>query len=165
MAFCLPDGTETVPWCNNIPPSIYTYAQAKYWNVGFLRYWTPSQLPNILLALPVLGLLLTFSFYYLGAFFTSVPLAYMSKLPHSSPPFFDTSLMPYVLHTILLSFVLLFASHTQIALRVAPCLPTTYWAAAWLLVTYPRIGRVWVMWSVLWGTLSVVLWGVFLPPA
>ena len=64
-----------------------------------------------------------------------------------------------------LGLVLLLAAHTQIALRQAPALPATHWAAAWLLVAHPRAGRAWVFWSVVWGAMSIVLWAVFLPPA
>lgn len=45
------------PWCDNIPPSIYTFVQQRYWNVGFLKYWTLSNLPLFLIALPMLSLL------------------------------------------------------------------------------------------------------------
>ena len=89
--------------------------------------------------------------------------------PRSSPPtrspFLRPSLAPHAIHALALSLLLLFASHTQIVLRLAASMPLTYWAAAWLLVERPRAGRLWVGWSVVWGAVSCVLWGVFLPPA
>ncbi|GLC33181.1 hypothetical protein PLESTF_000150600 [Pleodorina starrii] len=42
------------PWCSSRVPYVYGFVQAEYWNVGFLRYWTLQQLPNFLLAAPVL---------------------------------------------------------------------------------------------------------------
>lgn len=45
------------PWCEETFPSIYTYVQARYWNVGFLHYWTLSNLPLFALAAPMLALL------------------------------------------------------------------------------------------------------------
>lgn len=45
------------PWCSHIPPSIYSWVQKHYWNVGFLSYWTPNNIPLFLLAAPVLAVL------------------------------------------------------------------------------------------------------------
>ncbi|KXT00429.1 hypothetical protein AC578_1925 [Pseudocercospora eumusae] len=52
-------GGNTRPWCSKIPPSIYTFVQAHYWNVGFLRYWTLSNIPLFALAAPMLLVLLS----------------------------------------------------------------------------------------------------------
>lgn len=54
--YCTADTTR--PWCSSIPPSIYSFVQAHYWNVGFLRYWTLANLPLFALAFPI-GWLMT----------------------------------------------------------------------------------------------------------
>ncbi|RFU80259.1 gpi mannosyltransferase 2 [Trichoderma arundinaceum] len=60
LRYCKSDlvGVEPRPWCSRLVPSIYTFVQEHYWNNGFLRYWTPNQLPLFLLASPVLILLI-----------------------------------------------------------------------------------------------------------
>ena len=42
------------PWCSKFPPNVYTFIQSEYWDVGFLRSWRFSQIPNILIASPAL---------------------------------------------------------------------------------------------------------------
>lgn len=45
------------PWCTRTIPSIYSWVQKHYWNVGFLSYWTPGNIPLFLLAAPMLVVL------------------------------------------------------------------------------------------------------------
>ncbi|KAF2274743.1 GPI mannosyltransferas-like protein 2 [Westerdykella ornata] len=54
--FCM-DHQPSRPWCEELIPSIYTWVQDYYWNVGFLRYWTVSNIPLFLIAAPMLWLL------------------------------------------------------------------------------------------------------------
>lgn len=54
--YCMHGNTR--PWCDAIPPSIYSWVQSHYWEVGFLKYWTPNNLPLFLLATPTLAVLL-----------------------------------------------------------------------------------------------------------
>jgi phosphatidylinositol glycan class V len=169
--FCAGNRAPEFAWCRNAIPSIYGHVQSAYWNVGFLRYWTLSQLPNILLASPVLMLLFTFCARHMR---TEIPriaanLSQRDPAQHIKPlqsePFLDPGITPHAIHAFIMCGVLLFASHTQIALRLAASMPLTYWAAAWLLVKHPALGRAWVGWSIVWGTISIVLWAAFLPPA
>lgn len=41
------------PWCSALPPSIYTFVQDYYWDVGLFRYWKVSNLPLFAIAFPV----------------------------------------------------------------------------------------------------------------
>ncbi|KAF2434450.1 hypothetical protein EJ08DRAFT_466941 [Tothia fuscella] len=55
--YCSEDLETRQPWCSKLPPSIYSWVQNHYWNVGFLKYWTVSNIPLFLLAAPMLYLL------------------------------------------------------------------------------------------------------------
>ncbi|KAL5766894.1 hypothetical protein ACOSP7_017511 [Xanthoceras sorbifolium] len=49
---------EMRPWCKARVPLLYNFIQSHYWKVGFLRYFQFKQLPNFLLASPIMSLAL-----------------------------------------------------------------------------------------------------------
>ncbi|KAN0076855.1 glycosyltransferase family 76 protein [Tylopilus felleus] len=172
-------------WCDQgLFPSIYAHVQRAYWNVGFLQYWMVSNIPNFILALPILLNVYAFCAFYLSRLPRIYPHLFVGRASRRGeatrstsrakptpaefhPPslFLAPSLLPHVLHALALTLLLTFNAHVQIALRVLPSHPLVYWAAAWLLVERPGWGKAWVAWSVVWGAVSCVLWAVFLPPA
>lgn len=49
------EGDQVPEWCQYGPKfNLYAYVQRHYWDVGFLRYYRVKQIPNFLLAAPVL---------------------------------------------------------------------------------------------------------------
>lgn len=173
--FCTSSTVHIPDWCtSSIVPSIYSHVQSTYWNVGFLRYWTISNIPNFILAFPPLLLIFAFCGFYLSNSLAIAPHIILqirsnnkdvSPPPQLDSPFLSPSLLPHVLHALALALILTFNAHVQISLRLLPSLPLTYWAAARLMVDFPKWEKAWVAWSVLWGAVSCVLWAVFLPPA
>ncbi|MCL7032151.1 hypothetical protein MKW94_026231, partial [Papaver nudicaule] len=55
---------EMRPWCKARVPLVYRFLQGHYWGVGFLKYFQLKQLPNFLLASPILSLALCSIAYY-----------------------------------------------------------------------------------------------------
>jgi phosphatidylinositol glycan class V len=88
-----------------------------------------------------------------------------SSITRKSGGLRPTTTMAHAVHATILSITLLTNAHTQIALRLLPALPSTYWSVATLLIERPRWGKAYVVWAVLWGAASVILWATFLPPA
>ncbi|KAF5351807.1 hypothetical protein D9756_007390 [Leucocoprinus leucothites] len=159
LTFCL--STSPPEWCTKTIPLVYSHVQARYWNIGLFNYWTLSQLPNFLIAFPPLFALFSYSLRYL--------LHFLGFSASNSSPFFNPSIAPHAIHALLMSCILLFASHTQIVLRLAPSMPFAYWAAAYILTNsmkqHPFASRAWLPWAFIWSIVSVVLWVAFLPPA
>ncbi|XP_071547062.1 GPI mannosyltransferase 2 isoform X2 [Panulirus ornatus] len=52
-------------WCYSFPPLAYSHVQDKYWEVGFLRYYEVRQVPNFLLALPVVMIIICHAALYM----------------------------------------------------------------------------------------------------
>ena len=53
------DGTSS-SFCASALPNVYSYVQQKYWNVGFLKYYSIGNLVFILIGTPAIGFGLTF---------------------------------------------------------------------------------------------------------
>lgn len=129
-------------------------------NVGPFRYWTLTQLPNWILASPVLFLIARWlaSYYkadvHLVIRRTLLPFKVTQKMFAKKPtepnsehsPTTDTrnltisirsapQLLPYAHYTLILFLILIISSHVQIALRFATqgALPVVWWSAAELI--------------------------------
>lgn len=161
------------------PGSVLTVFSAYYHpirNVGFLRYWTVSQLPNFALAMPILLASIYGAYRFCISHYRRMAAAAQATLP--KPPrsllvekcnraiWNNVNVIPYMLIHVTTTYLLIFASHTQIALRMAMTNPIVFWTVAGLMGGKHQIwiGR-WVTWSLSWGAISLVLWASFLPPA
>jgi phosphatidylinositol glycan class V len=107
------------PWCQHWLPDIYSYVQATYWNVGFLKYYQLKQIPNFLLATPIVILSLW------GI------LSYGQKISRmESRGYYSAALLPFILYwSFLLVFGVLFM-HVQVLTRFLSSCPPFYWFCA-----------------------------------
>lgn len=136
-------GTAESPWCNYSIPLSYSYIQSQYWDVGFLKYYKLKQIPNFILAAPILILL---NYYCLVYFFNNFKLCLKLGLKFSSLGGYSTktscrskqcakgfgandpALYLYVVHVFLLSIFCIFFVHIQVTTRLlASASPVLYW--------------------------------------
>ncbi|KAK9760005.1 ER membrane glycoprotein subunit of the GPI transamidase complex-like protein [Basidiobolus ranarum] len=52
MNYCV-NQSEPRPWCQSRIPLLYSFVQEEYWNCGLFRYYEWKQIPNFLLAAPM----------------------------------------------------------------------------------------------------------------
>ncbi|XP_069751576.1 palmitoyltransferase ZDHHC18-A [Narcine bancroftii] len=148
--FRVPNKDSVVPsWCHHHYPFIYSYIQDTYWNVGFMRYYQLQQLPNFLLAFPmiVLGMWAAWK-YLLAEPWYCMHLGLVNKKlkgeregnEKAQSGFHSHGVFVYVVHaTALLVFGICFM-HIQVITRfLASASPVLYWFSAYLLQeTGPR---------------------------
>ncbi|RDW60492.1 DUF409 domain protein [Aspergillus mulundensis] len=174
IAYCMNEGVSR-PWCQSFIPSIYGWVQAHYWGVGFLRYWTVSNLPLFLLASPMLLILFLSCFWGLGA---PVPLSFKTPIKAriaipSGPA--ATLLTQLAIVQLILATMALTSYHVQIINRISSGYPLWYWYIAWqalgtsdrssFRIKYSSQFMVIVQAMVMYGLIQGVLFGSFLPPA
>lgn len=134
-------------WCNSNVPLAYSYIQDHYWNVGFLRYYQWKQIPNFLLAVPVVWIILTHAYrfakqhprvcYTLGLWedlsFTDTKVtekmrAQMKQNKIKFPP----GMFVYVVHVVFLTVFCILCIHVQVTTRmIASASPILYWFTAY----------------------------------
>jgi len=158
--FCGDGGRE---WCTRTIPSIYAFVQDHYWNVGFLRYWTLSNLPLFLLAAPMLLLLIRSSIWGVAKFSIAGETGIVTRLAYPQ---------------LLLAVMALLSYHVQIITRLSSgCVVWYWWIAEELVIGRGGLGmkdRGWsilsndkaiVRYMVMYGLIQCVLYAGFLPPA
>ncbi|KAI9884673.1 MAG: hypothetical protein M1823_003556 [Watsoniomyces obsoletus] len=177
------------PWCSNTIPSIYTWVQMHYWNVGFLRYWTVSNLPLFLIAAPMLAILWASSMWalqigwggwsLLSSQRTSTVMPNDSR--HGVQPTTRSNhdrtriyLQRAVLPQLLLTVLAVSNYHVQIINRISSGYAVWYWWLASAILDDSQItvmGRTWnvaqlaVRWMIIYALIQTVLFASFLPPA
>ncbi|KAI1819465.1 glycosyltransferase family 76 protein [Xylaria intraflava] len=153
-------GSELRPWCTRKLPSIYTFVQEHYWNVGFLRYWTLPNIPLFLLAGPML-LFMSRS----GVAFLRNPHILKSGIKNADNlAWFLRSMASAQL---LLTVLAVTNYHTQIITRISSGYPLLYlWLAN--LLSHDKTsstGRWILMYMIMHASIQGVLFASFLPPA
>lgn len=120
-----PDGS---PWCQYTLPFPYNYVQSNYWDVGFLRYYEWKQLPNFLLALPMLLFMHCHCCGYLWSFTTRM---FPQAVGGWRELLKTHKALPFVLHGTFLTLVCALFVHIQVSTRLlASATPIFYWFAA-----------------------------------
>ena len=150
---------EPRSWCNNRLPLIYSFVQSFYWyvlrtlcccadknrNVGFLRYWTLSNLPLFLLAAPTIYLLLR------SCVFRMTDGSNISRTLIALPQ-------------LVLALLAITNYHVQVITRLASGYPLLY---IWLAEQVGEsVQTDWtVRYFIIYGLIQAGLFASFLPPA
>ncbi|KAF3940429.1 hypothetical protein ABW19_dt0204408 [Dactylella cylindrospora] len=109
-------------WCSDRLPSIYSFVQKQYWGVGFMRYWTPGNIPLFLLAAPMLFVLLKTSFDVVAILTPTVSRLYSLDLKQSNRDLLFRLTVPQLL----LATLAITNYHVQIITRLSSGLPMWY---------------------------------------
>ncbi|KAL1114878.1 hypothetical protein AAG570_007702 [Ranatra chinensis] len=115
-------------WCNAKFSIPYFSVQKKYWHVGFLNYFVLKQIPNFLLALPMISLVL----YYGIGFLRSILLYKFYGLSRWKISLILPDLaLPFCAHAVILTVYALFNINVQVTTRlIASSNPFIYWIAS-----------------------------------
>ncbi|KAF2178327.1 glycosyltransferase family 76 protein [Zopfia rhizophila CBS 207.26] len=172
--------SEIRPWCSDTVPSIYSWVQSNYWNLGFLRYWNLSNIPLFLIAAPMLWLLFYSSATVLCDLFRQQATEPLATPQDSSAKQFRTSearccrFPQLALPQIVLAVTAATNFHVQIINRLSSGYPIWYLVIAkWLTnrETLQRQGKRQTLlqsiirWMVLYALIQGILFANFLPPA
>lgn len=122
------------PWCSSNLPISYSYVQDQYWNVGFLRYYELKQIPNFLLALPLVLIILVNSFKYLRshrAYCWRLGIFDLKPTVLRSIQVADQNQFVFIVHSVVLTIFCVLFIHVQVTTRfVCSSSPMLYFFCA-----------------------------------
>jgi phosphatidylinositol glycan class V len=149
------------PWCSKQWPLLYSFVQEKYWNVGLLRYYQVQQLPNFLLAAPVLianGIAFVQYIRRDPQRIWTLGFKYLPALDGN-----DIRTLPYFYLAVFMYLYCALVMHVQVILRFFTSQPFLYWFLATHVTS--RTSRWYMSYSIIYSMIGACLFSVFLPPA
>ncbi|KAG0726387.1 GPI mannosyltransferase 2 [Chionoecetes opilio] len=144
-------------WCYSFPPLAYSHVQDKYWDVGFLRYYEFRQVPNFILAMPMVMLVICHAALYMVdnpqiCWGLGIPVSLAEHgterekqaLPWPERGINAWRVFIYTAHSLCLCAFCVLCIHVQVTTRLlcSSC-PVVYWFAAHLVTdpSKPQGGR------------------------
>lgn len=125
--YILPGHNKAV-WCSFAIPFSYSYLQNYYWNVGFLQYYELKQIPNFLLAAPILCTIVSHSIHFL---ITNPKVTLYLGIMNSKMQSQKSHQFVYAVHALALSLFCISFVHIQVSTRMlASSSPYIYWICA-----------------------------------
>ncbi|KAH9632830.1 hypothetical protein HF086_005885 [Spodoptera exigua] len=139
--YVLPGSAES-PWCNSSLPLSYSYIQSHYWDVGLFKYYKLKQIPNFILAAPII---VTVMYHCLSYVICNIRLCfrlglkaniigYSNKMPYRPKQYSkcfganDPIVFVYIVHMLFLCVFCIMFVHIQVATRLlASASPILYW--------------------------------------
>lgn len=112
------------PWCTSNFPISYSYVQDHYWNVGFLRYYEVKQIPNFLLAAPIVLIILVNSFKYFRrnqAFCWRLGIFNLKPSILRTTQVADQNQFVFVVHAVAMTLFCVQFIHVQVTTRILSC--------------------------------------------
>ncbi|CAO3662886.1 unnamed protein product [Umbelopsis ramanniana] len=178
------------PWCQQSIPLLYQFVQKFYWGHGFLAYYELKQIPNFLLASPIImiscyGIWSYFSFdksrfLTVGMKSDIAPVSEseekvddVEEIPISGG-FLSDQTLPHIYLWAILVITVVTSMHVQMVTRFFSCLPVLYWfiGHVWMTALTPTasksqkiIAKTILYYQILYGLVGVVLFASFFPPA
>jgi phosphatidylinositol glycan class V len=136
------------PWCDRWRPfpNIYAFVQSEYWNVGFLRYYEPRQMPNFALAAPALGASAAAAMRWVAAATSG------GKKMHPHPAAWAVMAVAAAL-----------VMHVQVATRFLSATPAPYWFLAKEGKTSEATRRATCAYFLAFGLLGTLMFPTFYP--
>lgn len=164
------------PFCAANGPTLYSFIQSQYWGVGFLRYYQWKQIPNFLLAAPIAVIsasaVLSYCAHDIRRVLTLGNLAPMLQRSQQrgeaysrakEAGFYRSQVFVFVAHLgAMLAFALVFM-HVQVTTRFLACCPALYWYMAEVLQRDRLVGRLILLYCLVWAWVGMVLFPNFYP--
>ncbi|KAJ1815789.1 ER membrane glycoprotein subunit of the GPI transamidase complex-like protein, partial [Coemansia sp. RSA 2598] len=182
--------TEGRRYCTDSMSTVYGFVQSRYWDVGFLRYYSLQQLPNFLLAAPMILLSVAGIWSYAAHDLARIAsLGWIQrKRKHKHKPglkpnpnpnpnaeaapalapaapeaYFGRGILPHVYLWAVLLLVATTSMHVQVITRFFSGLPVVFWFAGHAVASAQLdANRRWVRWAVVGYFVGYGLVGVVL---
>ncbi|KAH6680347.1 GPI mannosyltransferase 2 [Halenospora varia] len=164
--YCREPNVEVLrPWCAKSLPSIYSFVQEHYWNVGLFRYWTLSNIPLFLLATPMLAVM--------GA--SGIWALRHPRQPEKTGDANQRAVSPILrnlaVSQIILTLLTFTTAHVQIISRISSAYPVWIWYIASKMPggdthggSSSPSGKL-IRYMVIYAIIQAGLYASFLPPA
>ena len=133
-----------------------------------MKYYTWRQLPNFLLAFPMV----LFSIFGIGSYICSNPSRFFSlglipdtRRHTSHSAYYSNGNMPFIVLWIFMLATCTLVMHIQVITRFFSALPPLYWYASHLILSRHSLTRAILGFSLAYGYIGTVLFACFYPPA